>query len=307
MIKILCLFFIFISCGPPEEEDIEPSTKSIQELYDDASKRLVTQFLEHRRVVSWGKDSKPENAGDSLIWSGIALYGLPCDLGSVIESQIVEEMKDGFLMRHPTLEPNDASLDGALGLYFGIADRISRCTGSKELWSPVIKKHIEFVKSHGNKLNPNSGSKLEKYFDYVLFLLGSRLGVQTKPTQDVKLLLGLEIGEWARATIVAKKSCFRIHLGWLALKTVESLGENWQPIVKDNFCDVTRETQIPVVDHYCGRASLKKYIADFKYDQWEYRHQRCGLWETPDAGGFQTPAVDYLLALRLAYTPLLTP
>ena len=306
MTKILFLFFLLnLSCGKAEDEELpeEPSTP-IEQIYDEASERLVDKFLENDRVVSRGVDKKPENVGDSLVFSGLALYALPCSMGDRIERQLIHEIltEDGALMRHPTLSRDDASLDGALGLYFGIAERIKRCQGSKEAWKPAIKKHLEFVSSHDLKLNPRSDSKLEKYFDYVLYLLGSELGVKTKPTDDVKTLLSLEIGLWAKACVVSKKSCFRVHLGLLALKTIESLGENIPDPLKIEFCKVTNGIDMPTVDHYCKRGDLKAWIDEFDYNIWEYRHQRCGQWEKPDANGYETPALDYLVAMRTEYS-----
>ena len=306
MIPILNFFLILasftvISCSKEDEEEpTEPAT-DIREIYDDTAKRAVSEFLDHSRIVSRDKNGQPSNVGDSLIFSGLALYGLPCDLGTPIEAQIISEIGSlkGGLMRHP-LEPNEASLDGALGLYFGIADRISRC-GSSAVWKPAIDLHMAFVDGNHQRLNPKSDSVLTKEFDYVLHLLGNKLGLRSKPTDDVKLLMGLESAEWARACMVAKKSCFRIHLGLLALKTVEMLGENIPKSVKWDFCDVTRESQMPTVDHWCERGDLKKWIDDFKFDVWEYRHQRCGYFETPDANGNRTPAIDYLVAVRTAY------
>jgi hypothetical protein len=297
-------FFCLTVCGEPDKEEAaQPITKSEKDLYHDASTRLVNEFLDHNRVVSRGKNGEPANAGDSLIWSGIALYGLSCEMGDAIERQLIDEIvsTNGTLMRHPTLAADDGNLDGAMGLYFGVADRIARCPGSRDAWKEAIRLNLKYVDEHDLHLNPKSDSKLEKFFDYVLQLLAHKLDLRTKPTDDVKLLLGLEIGEWSRATIVAKKSCFRIHLGFLALKTVESLGETWPNIVKNNFCDVTRETQMPTVDHYCGRGDINEWLQKFKFDEWEYRHQRCGLWETPDAGDFRTPGLDFLVGSRLGY------
>lgn len=303
-IYVLLFSIFFVSCGNAEDEDLpeEPSTP-IEEIYSQASQRLVDNFLENDRVVSRDKEKKPENIGDSLIFSGIALYALPCSLGDRIENQIISEIiaENGALMRHPILYRDDGNLDGALGLYFGISERIKRC-GSKDKWKEAIKKHLEFVSSHDLKLNPKSDSKLEKYFDYVLYLLGSKIGVKTKPTDDIKFLLGLEITLWAKACVVSKKSCFRVHLGLLAFKTIENLGENIQDPVKIEFCKITDGIGMPTVDHWCNRGDLKKWIDDFEYNEWEYRHQRCGLWEKPDANGFETPGLDFLVAIRTQFS-----
>ncbi len=300
----LIFLLFFVSCGNAEDEDSpeEPATP-IEEIYSDASQRLMDNFLEMNRVVSRDKDKRPQNEGDSLLFSGISLYALPCSMSERIEKQLVSEIleRDGALMRHPTLSRDDASLDSALGLYYGISERIKRCPGASDSWKEAIKKHIEFVTSHDLKLNPKSDSKLEKYFDYVLFLLGSKLGVKTKPTDDVKLLLGIEIGLWAKACVVSKKSCFRVHLGLLSLKTIENLGENIPDPIKIEFCKITEGIDMPTVDHYCKRGDLKAWIENFEYNQWEYRHQRCGQWEKPDANGFETPALDYLVAIRTEY------
>ena len=52
--------------------------------------------------------------------------------------------QEGALLRFSPLPDkyagNEASLDGAIGLYRGVADMIDRC-GAADTWRPVITQH----------------------------------------------------------------------------------------------------------------------------------------------------------------------
>ncbi len=62
-----------------------------------------------------------------------------------------------------------------------------------------------------------------------------------------------------------------------------------------------RGVDIPLIDHKCGRGDLKGWIDAFKFNEWEYRHQRSGKWEQPDGDGDETPGLDLITAIRAAY------
>ncbi len=299
----LWLALLACSRAPAKAPEVVSVPEEIRQRYEEATDRLVDEFLDYDRVVSRRDDGSAEHIGDSLIWSGIALYALPCEKGAAIERQLISEIEslNGGVMRHPA-QPDSASLDGALGLYYGVADRVYRCPGSRELWAPVIRKHLEFVNDNDRRLNPKSGGKLEPYFEYVLHLLAHRLGVRGKPVDGIRNVLALEVAEWARVVVMSKSACFRVHLGLLTLLTLDRLGEGAPGHIKKIYCRATAPADSPAVDQYCGRKDIKQWIEAYQPDQWEYRHQRCAAWESPDGRvGLRTPGLDYLVALRMGY------
>lgn len=298
--KYLIVAIALAACSrAPQRPDPEPSPPPVSERYQAAVARL-DPFLDGGWIVSRRPDASAEHTGDSLIWSGIAMAALPCDgPGAAIETALSEAVhaKGGALERHPTL-PSDASLDGALGLYLGVAERTARC--HSQAWPAVIAEHAAFVREHEGKVNETGGS-LEAALGVVLDQVGFQLGVGPRPTDGRQRTLEAEMASWAFVARASRSACFRIHLGWLALRTIEKAGGAVTAGGRDAFCAASAGTDLPVVDHWCGRGDVAGWIDAFQYDAWEYRHQRCPAWETPDGKNNHSPAIDYLIAIRDAY------
>ena len=286
---LFCFLFI-ISCGTAadkaEKKDPDQFTKIT---YEFAAQRLVTEFLDRGFVVSLKEDGEPEHKGDALIWSGVAMSALDCDKGTVIEDAAIKMITDlnGGLYRHPDL-PNEISLDGALGLYHGIASRIARCE-SLSKWAHPLKLHKEFT----SKVVP-------KEFTYVRDLLFHKAGIAGEPSKDRLKILEGQIYGWASAVMISKSACFRLHLSYLSYSTIEKLGGGVSRGGRGRFCSATDGADLPLIDHWCGRDGLTEWIANFEVDQYEYRHQRCP-WEGPDRAGLRYPGVDFLKGIEDAY------
>jgi hypothetical protein len=170
-----------------------------------------------------------------------------------------------------------------------------------EKWQPVFAKHENFSRPDG-QLNPKSDAKLPKEFTYVRDLLASRLGAAGRPSDDRLRALEVQIAGWATAVKTSRSACFRINLGYQALKTIHELGGPISAPGKDAFCDATAGTDLPTVDHYCGRQDLGAYVNAFHWDEWEFRHQRCPGWESADGKpGLATPGLDLAEALKEKY------
>ena len=298
----LCL----AACGGMEEPDREPLLFGVKKKYDEAVDRLETNHLENGWVVSRKLDGKtPEHQGEGLIWSGLWMAAAPCDKADHTSEMLRKTISglEGALIRISPLgeygggSNREVTIDGALGLYRGIAERVERCHEG-EKWAPVIRDHFTFLASNNNKLHPNVKAKLIKEFTYVLDLLGYRLGLRGRPSKDRLRLLEAQVTSWAAAVMAAKAAAYRIHLGFLALETVERMGEsvNWV-----SFCAASNGVDIPLIDHRCGRGDLKGWIDAYQYNEWEYRHQRSGKWEKPDGHGDYTPGLDLIVAIRNAY------
>jgi hypothetical protein len=245
-----------------------------------------------------GADCPPVNQGDSLLFTGLATYAMDCTHGdstSLAMAQMVDTM-DGGLYRHPSL-PSSISLDGALGFYRGATKRATLC-GEGWQWGELIKKHLAYVMRNEGVLNVGSSATLAGGFSYIPRKLASNLGVGEEPSAKDQAELEAAVAGWAAADMAAHGACFRLNLGLMALQTVEELGSKISPEGKAAYCAATRGSRIPTIDQWCGRGGLLDYINGFAYNVWQYRHQRCTDWETPDGsvGADGQPGVDFLTA-----------
>ncbi len=282
------------ACGKDkkQQEPQDPPAR-IQEIYDDAITRIVG-MLDQGYVVS--RDPAPAHIGDALIWSGIALAVLPCAAGDPVESALLDMMNvlNGGLWRHYSL-PDQISLDGAIGLYRGIAHRITACPGSKAKWIPALTAHLAL-----NKLNPSSETTWPGDFKYVpeLALAVATGGVHPDPSRLVALTG--QVDAWTYGTVMAQEPCFRVNLGYQTLRTLEELGET---VHNGNFCAETQLAGLATADHWCARNDGHAFIDNFVYNQWEYHPQRC-TWEgLPDGKpGLETPALDLIEMIHESYT-----
>lgn len=290
------------ACGKAEKkhDSVEPDLEALSAYAVDVN-RLQDDFLDQGFVVSRYASGEAEHRGDALIWSGIALGVLPCDEGDDIENALISmvERLDGGLYRHPELADR-VSMDGALGFYRGVAQRL-RCSGKRDLWASPLKLHYEFSLKHKTGLNAASTAELVPEFTYVRDLLLAEVGLRGKPSADRQRTLETQTAGWALAAKLKRASCFRIHLGLITLQTIESLGGQISEKGRDQFCSATKSLELPTVNHWCGRPGLLDFLHSFKHDEWEYRLQRCTNWESPDGNGLLTPALDRLVGLSEYY------
>jgi hypothetical protein len=302
-VQFLLTLLFLVSCGSGKQPEKEIPSLAIRAKYSVAVKRLADKFLEGGWVVARDINGNPEHVGEGLLWTGLWLAAAPCD-DSALSDQMLREViaaLDGALVRYLPLGEyeggREVTLDGALGLYRGVAERIERCGGGT-LWAPVIAAHLKYIEEHDQKFNANSKATLDREFTYVLDLLGYRLGVRGKPSTDRLRLLGGQVSAWAAAVVANKAAAYRVHLGFLTLDSAEVMGEkvDWF-----SFCAASNGVDIPLIDNKCGRGDLKGWIEQFRFNEWEYRHQRSGKWEQPDGHGDETPGLDLITAIRAAY------
>lgn len=303
IIRFALMASLVAACGKAEDrhDQLEASPPDVAK-FDAAADRLLAEHLDEGFVVSRHPDGSPEHLGDALIWTGVALGSLDCDRGAVLERALLtmlEEMEGG-LYRHPALA-NKISLDGALGLYNGVAHRLSTCPASAAKWTAALTSHREHMATSGDRLNPLSSTKMPEAFTYVRDLLFWKVGIRGKPDSSRRDALLSQLGAWTLAVKMSKAPCFRIHLSYLAIDAIEALDGNIPGSARNQFCGASKGTDLPLIDHYCGRDELSGWIDGFQYNEYEYRHQRCGGWESPDGKGLATPAVDLLKAMKTAY------
>jgi hypothetical protein len=308
MIKLMPFIFAALSfgCGAcqPAKDKPEPldPVDPIPARYKIAAASVAAHLDASGFLVSEWSDGRPEHQGDALIWTSMAMGSLPCDkLPPVITAlgAMVEQLEGG-LYRHPSL-PDKISVDGALGLYWGMAMAVKNCPEVRDALHYIASAHELFSEPRG-LLNPESDLRLPVGFTYVRDVVVASVTGATAP--DGRRLSGLEkqIGAWALAVQVKRAACFRVHLGLLSFQALEASGVAISASGRDSFCAATAGMDLPTVDHWCGRGDLPGWIASFKPNEWEYRHQRCGAWETPDGKeGLSTPGLDELVAIRQAY------
>lgn len=295
---------VLFACGKAEDK-IEPADPSDQvvSLWTATADRLVP-MLDHGFVVSrYGKQNEIKHQGDALIWSGLALGALPCRVAAPVSAALramIDKQAGGFY-RHPSL-PTEVSMDGALGLYKGVAALITHCPAELADWTDALAKHQAFVSEHGDTaLNAASPAELVPEFTAVRDQLFHQVGLDGQPASGRIRTLEKEISAWVLAVKTTKKSCFRVHLGLLSFQALESMGVSISAGGRDAFCGLTKGMDMPTVDNWCGRGDLTNWVAGFQFDAWEYRHQRCGAWESPDGKGYRTPAIDLLEGIAQAY------
>ncbi len=308
-LKSVMGLLIAVSCSHAparQEPDVEPSPEVI-EAYNNASQRLVDGFLEDNWVVSRHPDGSPEHQGDSLIWTGVALAALDCARGDAIADHLREVIThlDGALVRYEPLGEyeggREISLDGAIGLYYGIASRIVRCPLEATAWHPVLDLHRSYLIAHNYKFNAAAEATLPPGFDYVFDSLAHSLGLADRPNDNGQVGFENQMALWALGVNATHAAAYRVNLALLSIQTLEFLGMPATSNGRDAFCSATKGMDIPTVDSWCSRADLKTWIASFVPNQWEYRHQRAGAWETPDGKDDTTPGLDLLIAYRGAY------
>lgn len=269
-----------LSCRSHAGDDIEPVPENVSVV-----QRLSGFYQPSGWVVSL-RDDVGVNQGDSLLFSGLALYALDCQSGSAVADAIAGMLasQNGGLYRHPSMAGQPASFDGAIGMYRGIAKRIRDCSEA-DRWRPLLALH---------KTNQDSFTYFPEPLDYVRDLLFSKVGLVGVPSAARAALLSLALADWVEAVKASKTVGFRAHLALLTMQTCDELGVPVQGFLKDNLCSASDGMGLLTFDHWCGRSGLDAWINGFQYDVYQYKHQRA-VWEGPDAHGDSEPAIDYLV------------
>ena len=273
-LALFALACVLTACGPRHPSGTASSPE--EQKYDEVVDRLP-QFEDNGWVVSRGQNT---NEGDSMLFSGLALYSLPCDKGEPIAAAFEAQLKTGHMVRYPG-NTDAVSFDGWVGFYRGVAKRMARC-GEVPRWAPLLKSA--------------QLDTLPVQFDYLRKKVLAFAGDGSAPLGIDKDAMITEAAAFARAPIQAKQGCFRVNLALSSLQTIEMLGDSVGGAGRVLFCDAVKGGGIETAEHFCGRSDLMNYLDTFQYDVYIFKHQRCPAWEGPDANGDHEPAVDYLVA-----------
>lgn len=270
---ILIMAFALLSGCSKVEKPAETVPKDDPEAYAFVAGRALA-MADNGWIVSRWDDGSMRDQGDSLLFTGLAMGAMNCADGAVPERALLKMLWDnhGKVFRHPSL-PDDYSLDGLLGLWWGAYQRTRKCPESQDAWAEVLPEHATAV-------------AIEPYFDAVLDTVR---GLEVSETNRGKL--GAAVAAWAVATVSQRAAAYRLHLGFLALDVVSA------PKGKAAYCGAVKEAHMPLLEDFCGRDGLLQWVDDFQYDRYVYAHQRA-VWEPQDGQlGLSTPAIDYLIAL----------
>lgn len=317
MKNIILMAIILIAASAckkaPDKFEDELASPDIAALHLQAVARVETQFLDQGWVVSLSPDGNARHQGDSLIWSGLYLSAVTCDQAALTESTLQKAILDhhGELWRHWSID--DASIDGAIGMFRGIAERLKRKCPNVGEWIFPLDALDTYAKAHNGSINHNSSAGLDA-FGFILDVLLDRVSASPVGDYDPRRrdVLVQAVAGWAQAVRIGydfwkagvqkdPPAAFRVHLGLQVLETLEALNIEIPPNARDKFCQATDGMDLPTTDHWCGRAHIRDWINVFKYDEWEYRHQRAGAWEQPDGNGLRTPGIDLLKGIAQGF------
>lgn len=289
MMKNILFLIIICGCHSYHAGKHEDVTQTQLATYNFIADRAVNKFVDESGFIV-GRGADP-HLGDSLFFTGLAVYGLDCARGKPLSEalQHMLSVQAGGLSRHPTLK-GQITLDGLLAAYRGIAKRVMVC-GEKHLWVQPLLDHSRWLTDKRKQLLPFN-------FDLVFDQLLAKAGGPTVNQAPIKqAALETVVEEWSGGVIATKTACYRVNLGLIALQTLQELGRTVSDGGRDALCTVTEKADIPTLDKFCGRGNLTKWLSLFMLDTWQYRHQRCPAWESPDAKGAEA-GVDFLVGYR---------
>lgn len=281
MLKFL-LIFLLVSCGAKKDD------KKLSADPDLAKKRseLLVRF-ENYLDEGWviGKvNGKKDKLGDSLIWTGLALAGLECDRAKWVLEKLTEESqaRGGGLPRHYSFPKVTNTIDGYVGLHYGLVRYAKKCKDLKnasklydltrDSYRELLTESLYYVIDRG-----------DAYF---------RKDVAAISTTNGEALFDTAITGWAVGIVSAKQACYKLHLASLMAAFVEETGAG---VNSKAFCEASKKADLPFTDAYCGRRNAaKEFLINFKYDQWENRNQRCPAWESEDNANNKFGGIDFL-------------
>ena len=285
----------------PQKMDLREFDQREAELQE----RLRTRFLEKGYVVS-RKGEKPHFVGDSLLWTGIAMGVLDCEIAREIFEAVhasAKKRRGGLVRIEPlprSYNVDPTSRDMEVGAIFGFAAYFLSCEDPEVV--DLLTLHFDFIDQNHAALYPHgdpSKININPAFAYFLNEVAALfLGVPRPPAIDRS---GFEVGVFSGASGIrsANAPCFPVHLTTMQLITLEILDHPISQSAGAAFCKATDTMGLPLTDWYCHRLDVKEYLHSYELDQYEYSHQRCS-WEQDRLDGVETPGLDWIVLKRLA-------
>jgi|SRR5687768_5063253 len=301
---------LIVACSTANDEP-EPldAVDPIPALFDSTGDRLLANHVENGYVVTRKPNGEREHWREGILWSGVAVYALDCERARSIMEPLVNHIfaNGGGLRRFEPYPVPDKrpplNFDGFTGFALGVASFAVHCPdAAREIrLADAWEAWTGFVDANHGELWPGTGETIPALFRFTRRAVSHFFGQSGAPDDAALRDMEVTAAGWAGLVKTWKEECYRINLGLIHLRIAETLGYELSPFWRDRFCEASAGTDIPTVEHYCGREHISNWVSKFRFNEWEYRHQRCGAWESPDGDGDTTPAADLLLALRLGY------
>lgn len=292
---------LLFSCGKSKPVDKVDDSQS-KPLYGIFQSRLMSDYLVDGFVISKEKSGEITDQGDSLLFTGLTLGVLDCELiqGFLLALDRMQDNFSGYLVRIDPLPEefrqgdNFISRDGATGALYGLQLAKRRCPALSEKIVHILSRWKDAV---GNSLvlYPKSLAGIITPSFRTFWKVGHGVGISDVEYEEY-IVSGL-------ATIALIKSqhsaCYPIHLQTLQHLTFEIMGKPIFKRNKDEFCALTKGLGLLLTDWYCDRESdaIKSWLSNPEQSKHVYELQRCS-WENGDAANTLSPRVDFLVLFR---------
>ena len=308
LLVLSCLF----ACDKADPPPAEPVTPSHAELYKLGQLRALAHVRSGAYIVSIRPDGSNVHMGEGLFHAGMWLWTASCSAGAGVSRELATRIVEqgGQLVRFDPLGEyaggREITIDGALQLYAGVMRRIVDC-GERDLWEDALSAHYVWLVENDWRLHQNTfgeGSTLAGTFHdltLALDLVMWQAGLFDEPERERMGEAERQSAVWAAALHVKHDACYRANLAWVPLLTAETAGWATTLAGRSMFCSATRGMDIPTIDHWCGREPISTYIASYVPNEWEYRHMRCGAWESADGKDNLSHGLDLLVALVMLH------
>lgn len=288
--------------------------------YRATSSRVLASFMQGPYVCARGAGGELACNGEAILWSGVYLWSAPCADGAAASAGLaamVTREGGGVLRLEPIGEyanGRQATLDSMVGFMLGVTRRVLDC-GEAELWREPLLLMTTWQHAHDERLHPGTWNRYEPEWNAVRDLLASSLGLVPPPSTDRLSALGNEVALWAQAIRLSydawasdatqrpPRGCYPFGLGLMTFLTLERLGQPAGDGHRGRLCAASSGAGNPALDAFCGRGTLLPWLDENAGDPdaWEFRFQRCTLWETPDGAGRMSAGVDRLFAQVMAF------
>jgi len=242
-----------------------------------------------------------DDQGDGGIFTGLLLGSLDCVSGASVLATVLKSISDnkGMIPSHNPLIPTKTitSRDQETGVMFGLVERWRRCPDDRAAIAAAWSKQVAYVDTNNGNIGPTAdGAMLSLHWLWgaVGQYFGAGGGGGSKQEFEAGLVTTI-------AGINAEHSaCYPAHTGTLQAIIAAKIGQPISSTTHGLFCLGARGLELGLTDWYCGLGHAADWLASYQPNVWIYKHQRCPNWEGPDAGGDQSPRVDYLDLYELA-------
>lgn len=291
---------VLCACGKSKPIDsIDPGQSFLFQSYEN---RLISDFLLNGFVISKNQQNQPQDQGDSLLFMGLALGVLDCNLLDQFFLAL-DRMQDNFGGHLVRIDPlpeeyrqgNDfISRDGATGALYGLQLAKRRCPASASKIDHILARWKDAV-GDSLVLYPKSLAGIITPSFRTFLKVGNGIGISDIEYEEY-IVSGLVTAELIKTN---HSACYPIHLQTLQHLTFELMGHPILKRNKDEFCSLTKDMGLMLTDWYCGRNTdaLKFWLDHPEQSKQSYMLQRC-IWESVDATDKSSNRVDFLVLFR---------